>query len=136
KLYFYVGYLQPTRILQDPHQPVDPNEERRRLYLEVIANCTKEVGITFEDYALSFINNDTKGIYEKVKCVNACMFKAHGIMRPNGTINAEKAVEHLLSSKLGVDVHVLHDIIIECSEGKGENDCDTAQKLMDCVIVR
>ena len=50
--------------------------------MDVLTNCTIQNGITVEKYAHATKDNNTDGVYDKTKCVDACMFKVHKIVSP------------------------------------------------------
>ncbi|OXU16757.1 hypothetical protein TSAR_014502 [Trichomalopsis sarcophagae] len=110
------------------------NEERFWDYVDVLKDCAKENGISIESYAYASKKNNTDGIYEKSKCVEACMFKSHKIMRPDGTIDMEKAIEHLLTGNPGEKRDLMKKNIEACEIPNGDNECEVAHTMVKCAL--
>nr|QGW50313.1 odorant-binding protein 18 [Chouioia cunea] len=110
------------------------NEQRYDNYIAVLKNCLKELGLSEEVYAYASVINNTDGAYDKAKCADLCMFKALKIMKPDGHIDLEKALEHLLSGEPGVQRDIMKTNIETCSKKKEDNDCDTAHNMMTCAV--
>ncbi|XP_016845237.1 uncharacterized protein LOC100116477 isoform X2 [Nasonia vitripennis] len=122
------------------------NVERFWDYVDVLKDCAKENGISIESYAYASKKNNTDGIYEKSKCVEACMFKSHKItcrailmkrisqMRPDGTIDMEKAIEHLLTGNPGEKRDLMKKNIESCEIPNGDNECEVAHTMVKCAL--
>ncbi|XP_058797591.1 uncharacterized protein LOC131667867 isoform X2 [Phymastichus coffea] len=129
RLYGHVFILGITAIVS-----ALSNEQRYDSYVAVLKNCLKEHGLTEEIYAYASATNNTDGAYDKAKCADLCMFKSLKIIKSDGYIDLEKALEHLLSGEPGVQRDIMRTNIEKCSKKKEDNDCDTAHNMMMCAV--
>ncbi|XP_011505182.1 PREDICTED: uncharacterized protein LOC105367999 [Ceratosolen solmsi marchali] len=107
------------------------NEAQYPDYMEVLQNCTKENKITLERYIQA---SKTRNNNADIECVDACMFKIYKILNPDGTIDLQKAIEHLVTNRPGVQRDVMQKNIELCSMKKEDNECHTARNLMNCAL--
>nr|QGW50316.1 odorant-binding protein 21 [Chouioia cunea] len=87
----------------------------------ITKECLKEYGIDIEQ------TNGAPLSDEEIYCIPACAYKDYGIMRPDGTIDSDKA-----ESYFGVNDHEERSIFFSvyevCREGK------THCKLVQCMF--
>nr|QDJ95955.1 odorant-binding protein 12 [Encarsia formosa] len=108
---------------------------RGLIYYGTLVNCSNEHNITVENYLWASEKNNTNGSFEQSKCVDACMLRALEILKTDGTINLEKAFEHLLTSRPDIKHETLRENIESCNP-KGQDECEIAYKMMVCAFLK
>ncbi|XP_014206285.1 uncharacterized protein LOC106637839 [Copidosoma floridanum] len=111
-------------------RPKGFSDEENKMIMQHSDSCMVEAGV---DKALTQYPFNEKGEMiqdEDFNCFLACMYKKIDVMKPDGTINEEVA-RSMVSQ--GLSQEKMHEAV-KCIAQVGNNTCDTAGKLLGCVM--
>ncbi|XP_023162670.1 general odorant-binding protein 56a [Drosophila hydei] len=107
--------------------PVELTDEQKGLIKQYVDQCTKDVNLTEEEIA-KVKAKDFKNPSENIKCFANCFYEKVGTLK-DGVVQDEVVLK-----KLGAIIgeEKTREALAKCSSIKGDNNCDTANKLYEC----
>ncbi|EDW10432.1 general odorant-binding protein 56a [Drosophila mojavensis] len=107
--------------------PVELTDEQKKLIKQHVAQCAEEVKLTEEEIARVKAKDFTNPS-ENMKCFANCFYEKTGTLK-DGVVQ-----EEVVLKKLGAIIgeEKTRQALTKCSGIKGENKCDTANKLYQC----
>ncbi|XP_014222041.1 uncharacterized protein LOC106649250 isoform X3 [Trichogramma pretiosum] len=91
-----------------------PEINRNEYYHGLLNNCSRAQNITVEQYIYASARNNTNGVWELAKCVDECMLKTLSVMKPDGKVDMDLAMEHLLWGEPGLQRNTTKSAIENC----------------------
>uniref|UniRef100_A0ABD2XA77 Uncharacterized protein n=1 Tax=Trichogramma kaykai TaxID=54128 RepID=A0ABD2XA77_9HYME len=110
-----------------------PEINRNEYYHGLLNNCSRAQNISVEQYIYASARNNTNGVWELAKCVDECMLKTLSVMKPDGKVDMDLAMEHLLWGEPGLQRNATKSAIENCHI-TGLDDCNAAHNLMVCAL--